>query len=804
MASSSEDLHQILVLPQHINDFSERNVDNDDNGYTKKTNTLPIHFRTKMEKLLHRVSLTSTNGRLVTINLSRRGLECCDAHAIRDAMLHNPLLSVLKLSYNDLGDRGAAIISSGFVMPDQTKHPGITVLDLGFNSIHDAGCIHIALHALVRNRVLSTLYLSGNYITESGAMGLGGAILQDCNLTSLYLDNNNGIEQVGIQALARSIAEKEALVMRIGGGKEYRTINRLHLAGVNLRQEGFIIVSSMLLTNFSIRTLCLSKNGVDDNCMALLAQSLSRNKNCPLESIQLSFNEITDQGVECFMNAVWGSSTLKEIRFDNNLIRDRGAQLSAIVLTSVPLTVIDLSFNKITTIGIKALMKAISENSSVQYLGLSGIAIEPNSSKAISYGLAYNSTLQYLHLDSCEIGYAGQRHIIAGVVSNRMASLRVLNGFSIGAICATLSLPKALEEFSNDQCLSFIRLMWKKWRDESGVTKMPPDVQIQAVRKLGPAAPPDVMRASRMAYQVIGSGGATALQTEEHKKDVSDTSPLVYANDIMLERSMSGTLRLPPLALDQKETDLNEWKHEMTLSLFPAQTSQLSPVIDTASKDRNLKWLREHNQSLRQVGQLPFNEADLWQLHQYFFSPIVLCEEGKAMKLSGVNGTISESDSASTSVTSHFHKQGYPQPSSSEQSQINRNSSFQVLDDASNAVVSIGSVMTTTHLRRRRSLSTMESKETDDSSTSSDDESEPTTKRARNFRPRISYYPRIRMLLESLGAKKSQSEILSLLRQMKFIEKVLFDGRNIYDTDGVHGTDDPKPADLEMIIIDLL
>ena len=393
--------------------------------------------RTIIDTLMHYLSCTAANGRLVVINLSRRGLVWTDAHAVREAMLMNPLLSVLKLSYNDLGDRGAAIVASGFSAVSNNshnattsnKHPSLTTLDLGFNSIGDVGCATLALHAVVGNPTLSTLYLSGNQFQQTGVMAIAGAILHGCNLTNLYLDYIS-IGQIGVQALARAIAERDALVDRLGD-VELKAIQKLHLVDIRMGYDGFVTLSSMLLTNYSIQTLCLSNNGVDDSCMALLAQSLSRNKRLPLEVIQLSFNEISDVGVECLMNAVWGSQTLKELRLDNNLMRDRGAQLAAVVLTSIKLQVLDLSFNKITSVGIKALMKSLSENDSLQYLGLSGIDIDPNASKALAYGLAYNSTLRYLHIDTCQIGYAAQRHIIAGVVSNRLASLRVLTGFPV-------------------------------------------------------------------------------------------------------------------------------------------------------------------------------------------------------------------------------------------------------------------------------------------------------------------------------------------------------------------------------------
>lgn len=792
-----------------------------------------IHYhRFQVDTLLHNLSISSVNGRLLMINLSRRGLAWQDANAIREAMQRNPHLSVLKLSYNELGDRGTAIIAAGFLVTNgstpttqqqlsqSNKHPSLTVLDLGFNVVGDAGCATLALHAVAGNYKLDTLYLSGNHFQQKGAMAVAGAILHGCNLSELHLSANN-IGMIGVQALARAIAEREALVAReretTGAAQQYKTMQKLHLVGIDMGHEGFVTLSSMLLTNFSITTLCLSNNGVDDNGMALLAQSLSRNKNVPLEVIQLSFNEITCAGVECFMNAVWGSQVLKEIRFDNNKLRDRGAQLAAVALTAIPLETIDLSFNKITTGGIKALMKSLSENASLQYLGLSGINIDPNASKALSYGLAYNSTLKYLHVDNCQIGYAAQRHIIAGVISNRLAALRVLTGFTIGAIAVTLGLPKPLEGWTNDQCLSFTRLMWKLWRDENGLANKPLQLQAQALKRMGPAPPPAVVKASRMAFQVIGANGAESLNTEDHQKDVSQTSPLVHTNDTMLERSMSGTLRVPTIAQEDAKQDIEGWKNGPKVrSLQP-----LYPQVDPEQKNRNLQWLRSHFQSLHQVGQLPFNEADLWQLHQYFFSPLVPNSDsedsGKSSSTSSTemtktSGTSSERQSP---VPSAVLSQQQPQlqvpptadatPSSSARATnggMSRALSFQTLGDQA-AVSSTYSMSTVS--TKRRSLGTMEEQDYADSTSSDEEQHQPATKRARNFKPRIAYYPRIREMLESMGTKQSQLQILGLLRQLKFVEGIMFEGRNVYtDAQQIHETSQSTPTDVEMIILDLL
>jgi len=290
------------------------------------------------------------------------------------------------------------------------------------------------VNCLAGNYNLQTLYLSGNQIGEKGALSLAGAILHGTGLQILHLSANS-IGPSGMKAIAGAIAKNDSRwteTAATSGECLVRRMEELHLGSASITSDGFVAVPAMLLSNTALKSLCVSNNNLDDRDMLLLSQALTQNKLVPLESLFLSFNEITCQGVECLMNAVWGSTTLRNLKLDNNNIQDRGAQLCAVVLTSIALETLDLSFNKVTTTGIKALMKNLSESTSLRTLGLSGIPIDQNASKAVSYALAYNASLEALYLDNCSTGYASQRHIVAGAVSNRKSALRVVTGFSIG------------------------------------------------------------------------------------------------------------------------------------------------------------------------------------------------------------------------------------------------------------------------------------------------------------------------------------------------------------------------------------
>jgi len=133
------------------------------------------------------------------------------------------------------------------------------------------------------------------------------------------------------------------------------------------------------------------------------------------------------------MNAVWGSTTLLELRLDNNHIGDRGAQLVSVVIATVrSLQRVDLGFNSFSATGIRSLMKSVSESTNLSSLSISGNKLDASGAKAVAYALAYNTSLKYFFMDNCAASHESQRHITAGIVSNSDVKLLAVTGFRIG------------------------------------------------------------------------------------------------------------------------------------------------------------------------------------------------------------------------------------------------------------------------------------------------------------------------------------------------------------------------------------
>ncbi len=769
----------------------------------------------RKESVLRSLSEVLARGSLTMINLSQRGLASDDAPLIKAALLQNPHLMAVKLSYNNLGDVGAAIIASGIGQQMSTEeaaaasassqisrykhHASLALLDVGFNGIGDSGCASLSTVAVAGNSKLGTLYLSGNNIRGPGAMALAAAIAKGgCGLSRLHLSANK-IGILGARGISVAIAEAEARRQQIDAAKataeaaaaaagttlgtafpKLQSMEELHVGGVNMGPTGCLAISNMVLTNQSLRVLSLSNNGINDRDLALFSQSISRNKNVPLEKIQFSFNRLTCAGVESLMNAIWGSPTLKEVRLDNNHIKDRGAQLAAVTLTSVNLKVLDMGFNRISTVGIKAIMKSLSENTSLETLVLSGNPLDVNASKAVSYALAYNRTLKGFHVDNCSVGYAAQRHIAAGIVSNSGLTLQAITGFRLGSMAVTLGLPPALDKWSNEQTLKFIRMMWEQKRreevansndddDDDDESNMDQDDNAKSryskIGKPGPADPTLVVSAAKSAFEAMDDGeGEDLLADPVPPRERLDSCPLVVHDAVMLERSPSGNVRAPAIDATRERRlsdEITPLRRMMSTSPTPGAAAKREDdlSLDPERRKKLEEWLGQHITSLTELANLPFNDADLWKLHQYFFSPV-----GTSIFKKSTDGPQIPSSKDSEAKLSPT-KLGNPTPKKA--GGLTRKLSFRHLGDAE-ATTDIPS-------NRRRSLEMVDGVGSGD-----DGDGAPATKRARSNKPRIEYYPRVKTALDTLRYQTNQNQVLVKLRQLKYVEGAMFQGRSLH------------------------
>lgn len=364
----------------------------------------------------------------------------------------------------------------------------------------------------------------------------------------------------------------------------------------------------------------------------------------------------------------------------------------------------------------------------------------------------------------------------------------------------TLGIPQLPEDWGNDRILSFIRFMWSDLPgDASGSAPAMESANQKKTTARGPAAPSMVAATAKKAFGALSHSEDAKIQYQhEHQSNVEDDNPILAPETTILVRSNSGRNLQMPTFDDQLATaspDLEpdyaeeEWdsdddsfdRSSYTGSSTSFQNGLVTAAsVDSMRRNKNLGWLRSHMQSLVEVGNLAFNNADLWQLHQYFFSPAYTAEDELE----------NDDEKTSSNDDSTVDRPPTPAPSEVGKSEIGRAISFQTLKKAVNEAAAAEEA---NRVPKKRGSLEDEMKYHD----------EPSAKRPKQLKPRIAYYPRVREKLESLGSKPS-TQTLCLLRQLKYVESVMLRGKNVYSRREAEEDESPNTVDVEMVLLDLL
>lgn len=297
--------------------------------------------------------------------------------------------------------------------------------------------------------------------------------------------------------------------------------------------------------------------------------------------------------------------------------------------------------------------------------------------------------------------------------------------------------------------------------------------------------------AGKKAFASLSESDEARMQFQQQQSLHIGESPIIDPDTAILVRSVSGSnLQIPDWGdgddYDNTDVDTESWCSETDSldrssyaeSSHGSQNNLLSG-LNRERRNKNLQWLRGHSQALQDVVNLPFSNADLWFLHQHFFSPAY-----------DQNDTMPDPPQQKTEES---------KAKSSARTRLPTTSSLVIVHRARNSGNGPGP-----SANAKEELKTTE-RPNKRISGEQNNSSAPSPKRARNSKPRIAYFPRIREKLESMGDKPS-AQTLSLLRQLKYIEAKLFQGKNIYvDKENKEEQDEsPTTSDAEMILLDLL
>lgn len=403
----------------------------------------------------------------------------------QDIQIVPPPLSIINLSYTDIGDWGMEALSE-FVFCENAL---LKSLDLSFCGITTHGlralCRGLSLRRSRGLPAVQALVLAGNVIRDDVASEIGKAIScvadrqekwdREGGRVSRGTDEIGAVDNVatispsdGIKLLhlGSTSITPESLVELLSELGPTCPLQELKLQSNKITSQGASILFNFLESKSAtgmpvfpkLNRLDMSFNALQDAGIAKLTRTISKRSKINMFEVSISGNDFGSKGVESIMNKLL-QHRLVTLNLDNNSIGDQGCQLVAASLPSIStLSRLNMSFNDIGCRGISTLMRSLVGCESITSLGLSGNVVRIAGAIAMGFALAQHPRLSALELDNCCLSQVAQCHIVAGIISNRWVPMKVVHGFRVGPpMVAIGALEVMAQHLPNRECFRLRR-----------------------------------------------------------------------------------------------------------------------------------------------------------------------------------------------------------------------------------------------------------------------------------------------------------------------------------------------------------
>lgn len=212
-------------------------------------------------------------------------------------------------------------------------------------------------------------------------------LAKNTSLHSLYIDNTNlnffGYSGRGIDTdLRDSLTKNETLhtlsfknlpsnhvdfylSRQFWGGKESIKLRKLEFIQINLQHFlfSFIIKDSKNLHTFNLSGCGIGNQAVSKICHGLLQ------KNTALTSLDLTENNINDEGAACLAQVLEKNTALRVLKLEMNYISDHGIEkLCEALSKNTNLQILEIGCNEFGDKGFQAIIDLFSKNNSLKFL----------------------------------------------------------------------------------------------------------------------------------------------------------------------------------------------------------------------------------------------------------------------------------------------------------------------------------------------------------------------------------------------------------------------------------------------------
>jgi hypothetical protein len=297
------------------------------------------------------------------------------------ALVVSKTIKTLSVSSGDVTANGWRVFSCVLCSPICS----LERLTIWGDLLNDEG-ITVIGESLVMNKVLNYLKIGGGeYITPAGWQGFSTCLMSPtCALRELDFRHNDTVNGIaGALAINTSV-------------------QKLNISASSLSNVNAIEIADALAMNSSLKVLKMNGNRSVTASGWVAFFNRLRYSACSIEKIDLSSNDIDDDGAAALVDLVAGMITLNRLKLTNcNSITSNGWRVIARVLqTSVNVTSLKLGGNNFNDDAVIHFAAALATNKHLSSLVLDGREITDRIWVAFSSVLCNNTSVQSTYLSN--------------------------------------------------------------------------------------------------------------------------------------------------------------------------------------------------------------------------------------------------------------------------------------------------------------------------------------------------------------------------------------------------------------------
>ena len=321
------------------------------------------------------IELASVN--VQKLDISHNNISDYEARAISECLKRNNIICELDVSSNTLNNEGIIAIFEA-ISVNTTLHK----INIADNNIPDNGTEAIS-SCLISNKTLLELDISKNLISKKGVMRIVEACTINRTLHKLVCTHNN-LSKSGLAAINEYIRKENAVQIfdaswnSIGNKGNQLAIKIKFTQNLidNTCEEVWLLseisyksnshkdqlIHSCLKDDFTLGNLAVSRVYLLDIIINSVLLGV-------LESLDISCNNISDEGIKKVAIAIQINTTLQELNISMNKITDEGAKrLAETIQVNTTLQELNISKNWISKEGVMRIVEACTINRTLHKL----------------------------------------------------------------------------------------------------------------------------------------------------------------------------------------------------------------------------------------------------------------------------------------------------------------------------------------------------------------------------------------------------------------------------------------------------